>query len=67
MQLQEAEQNRLMELQAGMLSVSERAEYDALLAAGFGHWSRKDFQLFTRALESFGRKEKSLICHAGCV
>lgn len=36
------------------LTEEEQAEKEELLAQGFEDWSRRDFQQFVRALESYG-------------
>ncbi len=51
-----------MEAEAGVLTSKEQNEYQRLLAAGFGEWTRRDFQNFCKALETYGRNEKALVC-----
>lgn len=36
------------------LTEEEQAEKDALIQQGFEDWSRRDFQQFIRALETYG-------------
>lgn len=36
------------------LAEEEQAEKESLIGQGFEHWSKRDFQQFIRALESYG-------------
>ncbi|KAI9104856.1 SNF2 family N-terminal domain-containing protein [Phlyctochytrium arcticum] len=53
------EQNKIDN--ATPLSEAEVAERDALLKQGFGEWSRRDFMMFCKACEKFGRHNLSAI------
>jgi len=43
------------------LSPAEQAEKESLMKNGFGSWSKKDFRVFTSAMERNGRKDKATI------
>jgi SWI/SNF-related matrix-associated actin-dependent regulator of chromatin subfamily A member 5 len=45
---------RLMASSAEPLAEAEREEKEDLIAEGFEDWSRRDFQQFVRALETYG-------------
>jgi SWI/SNF-related matrix-associated actin-dependent regulator of chromatin subfamily A member 5 len=43
------------------LTDEEKRERDELLAAGFSTWSRREYKLFTNALERFGREARDAV------
>ena len=46
------------------LTPAERAEKDSLIAAGFATWTRRDFRVFTAALEHHGRAARDAVVAA---